>query len=176
MRACLAAALAGLLQYAPAAQAQTAHGCFVNERAKGSGDTAYLCTQVYQITGPCDGSDAVQKVTITGTPPQTDWRIRVWEPVPIIIRGIELAQIAGASVQWAMAGNNSWPDIMLMLARGMSYNRVAFATGTGMPLPGLSTATDRDYLDFHIVCKGDPFLFWYKIDYTANSPSTKTTP
>lgn len=49
----------------------------------------------------------------------------------------------------------------------MTYNHAVFPTKTGMPMPAKSDATDRDYLDFHIVCKGDPFAFWYKIEYTA---------
>jgi hypothetical protein len=105
-------------------------------------------------------------VKIAGTPAQTDWRITPWEPEPVLIRGVELAQSAGGPIDWAMAGNDTWPDIMLMLAKGMTYGHAVFPRGSAMPFPAKSKATDKDYLDFHIVCRGDPFAFWYKIEYT----------
>lgn len=167
MRTGILIAAGALLLPVNAALAQTQNGCFAANRPRSIGTISLLCTQVYQLTGPCDGTDAVKELKIIGTPTQTDWRIRAWEPVSIIIRGIEVAQSAGAPVEWAMAGHNSWPDIMLMLGKGMTYNHAVFPTKTGMPMPAKSDATDRDYLDFHIVCKGDPFAFWYKIEYMA---------
>jgi hypothetical protein len=164
------AILAGLLIVVslPNASAQTANGCFATKGSTAAGEISFLCTQTYQLIGPCDGTDAVQEVKIIGTPPQKDWRIKAWEPVPIIIRGIEVAQGSGGEVEWAMAGHNSWPDIMLMLGRGMTHNRVMFPEKTGFPMPGTPTATESDYLDFHIVCKGGPFSFWFKIEYIAS--------
>jgi hypothetical protein len=146
--------------------AQTPGGCFAGNRPTSADGFLFLCTQVYQLTGPCDGTDAVSRLKIIGTPPQTDWRIKTWEPQAIISRGVELAQSSGGTVEWAMAGNDSWPDIMLILAKGMTYGHAIFPSGTGMPMPSKSQATDKDYLDFHIVCNGDPFAFWYKIEYT----------
>jgi hypothetical protein len=150
--------------------AQTQNGCFATKNRASVANLSFLCTQTYQVTGPCDGLDAVDRLKIIGTPTQSDWRIKVWEPVPIIIRGVEVAQLSGSPVEWAMVGHNSWPDIILMLSKGMTYNRVALPDGTGMPLPGKLTATEEDYLDFHIVCKGDAFAFWSKIEYTAQPP------
>jgi hypothetical protein len=146
--------------------AQTANGCFATEKATSIDGTSLLCTQVYQLNGPCNGTDAVYEVKIGGTPTQTDWRIKVWEPKPILIRALEIAQAAGGAIDWAMVGNNTWPDIMLMLGRGMSYARVVFPAGTAMPLPAKAVATDRDYLDFHIQCTGDPFSFLLRLEYT----------
>jgi hypothetical protein len=130
---------------------------------------AVLCTEVYQLTGPCNGIDAVRELKVTGWPVQTDWRMKVWETKPIMIRGIEVAQAGGGTIEWAMAGNNRSPDIMLLLAKGMNYARAVFPAGTGMPMPAKAKATEDDYLDFHIVCKGEPFTVWFKIEYTVQT-------
>src|SRR5262245_2639568 len=87
---------------------------------------AVLCTKVYDLQGPCNGLDAVHALKISGFPPQADWRIKPWEAADITIRGIELAQYKGGRIEWAMAGNNSVPDIMLMLANGQNYGRAVF--------------------------------------------------
>ena len=87
--------------------------------------------------------------------------------LPQVLRTFSAPGTGSMAKRAPRAARNSWPDIMLMLGKGMTYNHAVFPTKTGMPMPAKSDATDRDYLDFHIVCKGDPFAFWYKIEYTV---------
>jgi hypothetical protein len=119
-------------------------------------------TKSYLLRGPCNGNDAQPLVKIEGFPPQDGAVIRPWEDRSITIRGIEIAQASGPPLDWAMAGDDVTPDIMLMLGMGETHGRHDFPAATGMPFPAKADAKPGDYLDLHIVCDGRISIFGKK--------------
>ncbi len=115
--------------------------------------------------------DQVDKWTITGAIPQSEWNIKPWSAKPVTLVGVELTKILGPPHIWWMVGNDAVPDAMIFMSRSEDHVKQFFPAGLGMPFPAIGQGLPKDYIDLHGVCAtaGETIQFFLTL-YYAPSP------
>jgi hypothetical protein len=141
-----------------------------------------VCTMSWTLFGgPCDGSDMVtrwkQIIRVDGAV-SNDWRIRPWNPSPVLIRSFMLSKVSGGPHGNMMLGNSYVNDAMVSFGPDETAMWAGTPSGTGIPFPGTSNDPGNAYFDLHGSCTGGgTATFRVDIAYTpmANASSPPRT-
>jgi hypothetical protein len=117
-----------------------------------------ICTMSWTFfDGPCDGGDMVTRwkriVRVDGTV-INDWRMRPWNPSPVLIRSFFLSKVAGGPHGNMMVGNSYVNDAMVGFGSAETAMWAGTPSGTGIPFPGTSNDPGDAYFDLHGSCSG----------------------
>jgi hypothetical protein len=148
MRRILLAAVALLVAAAPADA-----GC--------QGSNFIFCSKNFFARAVCDGKDQLAAIsdnhcpagqTCAHCPSGKDCPlIQPWEPVPIEIRGVEIALSWGA-LNYAFAGNNYQPDVMAFMGAGQTHRQQWFPEGLSFTMPATGSVGGSPHIDLHVSC------------------------
>jgi hypothetical protein len=130
-----------------------------------------ICTMSWTFFGgPCDGQDMVtrwtQIVRVDGAT-INDWRMRPWNPSPVLIRSFTLSKVSGGPHGNMMVGNSYVNDAMVTFGSAETSASAYAPSGTGYPFPGTSNDPGNAYFDLHGSCTGGEMAsFRVDIAYT----------
>ncbi len=125
------------------------------------GTSFAFCSKTFHARAVCDGKDQLAAIsdnhcpvgqTCPYCPSGKDCPlIQPWEPVPIEIRGVEIALSWGA-LSYAYAGNNYVPDVMAFMGSGQTHRQQWFPEGLSFAMPAAGSVGGSPHIDLHVSC------------------------